>query len=169
MNNLENRNEPFFQFRKHNFKILQKMYHEYPKAGELFTFLVENMNERTNSLIVSQLALSTVLDCSVKTTYRATKYLIDNQYIKIIKSGSTNIYCVNADIVWTRSAEGLEYARFNSAVYVVVNEQEEVVKQEIKKSYEKHVNTSEKVKKIQPNKDFETEPNQFFMEQAGEL
>lgn len=169
MNNLSEKNEPFFQFRKHNFAILEKMYREYPKAGELFVFFVKNMNEKTNSLVISQESIGKVLQCSRMSTHRILKYLIDNQYIKIIKSGTTNIYCVNADIVWTQSPEGLKYAKFNSTIYVFEDEQEEIIKQEIKKSYEKHVNTSEKPKKIQPNKDFEAEPNHFFMEQTGEL
>lgn len=132
-------NPHFFQFRMHNFKLIRKLTSENKVAAELFFFLIENMVEGTNSFIVSQEALSQILDCSRMTIYRATKHLVEGRYIKILKSGVNSIYCVNADIVWTKRADDLYHARFNASVYLTSSEQDEVQRIKIKKSFEKIV------------------------------
>jgi hypothetical protein len=132
-------NPLFFQFRRHNFKMIRKLTSENKVAAELFFFLIENMLEFSNSVIVSQDALSEVLQCSRMTLHRATKYLIENKYVQVLKSGVNNVYCVNADIVWTKRADDLYHARFNTSVYLTSSEQDEEQRIKIKKSFEKIV------------------------------
>lgn len=132
-------NPLFYQFRKHNFKMIGKLIKENKLAAELFMFLVDNMQEKYNSLIVSQDALCEVLECGRTSIYNATKYLIENKYIQVLKSGVNNVYCVNADIVWTKRANDLYHARFNTAVYLTSSEQDEEQRIKIKKSFEKIV------------------------------
>lgn len=132
-------NAPFYQFRKHNFKLIRKLMDENITASKMFMFLVENMNEETNSFIVSQESLSVVLECGRTSVYNATKYLIDNKYVQVLKSGVNNVYCVNADIVWTKRANDLYHARFNTSVYLTSSEQDEEQRIKIKKSFEKIV------------------------------
>jgi hypothetical protein len=130
-------NAPFFQFRKHNFKFIRKLIDENLIASKMFMFLVENMNESTNSLVVSQESLCEVLECKRTSIYNATKHLIEEKYIQVLKSGSNNVYCVNADIVWTRRAAQLYHARFNTSIYLTSSEQDEEQKVKIKKTFEK--------------------------------
>ena len=132
-------NPPFFQFRKHNFKLIRQLNNLNPTALNLFLFLVEEMNETTNSLVVSQQALSEVLKCSRVTVHTATKYLVDGKYIQVLKSGVQNVYCVNADIIWTKKANQTFHARFNTSVYLTESEQEEEQRLSIKKRFEKHL------------------------------
>ena len=129
-------NAPFYQFRKHNFKLIRKLNENSPTAANLFLFLIENMNETTNSLVVSQEALSEVLSCTRKSVYNATKQLIDGKYIQVLKSGVNNVYCVNADIVWTKRADQIYHARFNTSVYLTSSEQEEIERLKIKSNFE---------------------------------
>jgi hypothetical protein len=133
-------NPPFFQFRKHNFKLIRKLTSENRIAAELFFFLVENMLESSNSVIVSQDALCEVLGVTKRSIYTATKHLIEGKYIQVLKSGVNNVYCVNADIVWTKRAGEIYHARFNASVYLTSTEQDEEQKVQIKKSFEKIVN-----------------------------
>lgn len=137
-------NPRFFQFRMHNFKLIRKLTSENKVAAELFFFLIENMAEGSNSFIVSQEALSQVLNCSRMTVYRATKHLVEEKYIQILKSGVNSIYCVNADIVWTKRHDDLYHARFNASVYLTSSEQDKEQKLKIMKGFEKIV-TVEKV------------------------
>ena len=148
-------NPPFFQFRKHNFKLIRKVTSENKVPAELFFFLVENMLETTNSFIVSQDALSEVLQVSKRTIYTATKHLVDNKYIQVLKSGVNNVYCVNADIVWTKRADNLYHAKFNASVYLTSSEQDEEQRIKIKKSFEKIVEVETvKNSKFETPKDF---------------
>ena len=94
-------NPPFFQFREHNFKLIRKLNEKSPTAANLF-FLVEHMDKRTNSLIVSQDALCEVLNASKKGIYNAIQQLVQGKYVQVLKMGVSNVYCINADIVWTK-------------------------------------------------------------------
>lgn len=132
-------NPLFFQFREHNFKLIRKLNEKSRIAANLFFFLVENMDKRTNSLIVSQEALSEVLGCTKMSVYTATKLLTTEKYVSILKSGVNNVYCVNADIVWTKRHDELYHARFNTAVYLTSSEQDEEQRIKIKKTFEKIV------------------------------
>jgi hypothetical protein len=132
-------NPPFFQFRKHNFKMIRKLMDENLIASKMFMFLVENMNELTNSLVVSQESLSEVLECGRTSIYNATKCLVDGSYLQVLKSGVNNVYCINADIVWTKKANQTFHARFNTSVYLTSSEQDEEQKTIIKKRFEKFV------------------------------
>ena len=139
-------NPPFFQFRKHNFKLIRKLMDENIIASKMLMFLIENMNEITNSLIVSQESLAEVLECGRTSIYNATKHLVDGKYIQLLKSGVNNVYCVNADIVWTKRADQIFHARFNTSVYLTSTEQDEEQKLELKKRFEKIIEI-DKVKK----------------------
>lgn len=141
-------NARFFQFRKHNFKLIRKLTSENRIAAELFFFLIENMLESSNSLIVSQDALSEVLNVTKRSVYSATKHLIEGKYIQVLKSGVNNVYCVNADIVWTKRAEQLYHARFNTSVYLTSSEQDEEQKMKIKKTFEKIIEVEPFKKKM---------------------
>lgn len=132
-------NLPFFQFRKHNFKLIRKLIGENIIASKMFMFLIENMNESTNSLVVSQESLSEVLECGRTSIYSATKHLVEGKYIEVLKSGVNNVYCINADIVWTKRATQSYHARFNTAVYLTSSEQDEEQKIKIKNTFEKIV------------------------------
>lgn len=142
-------NAPFFQFRKHNFKLIRTLNEKSPTAANLFFFLIENMNETTNSLVVSQDALSEVLEVTRKSVYNAIKHLVEGKYIQVLKSGVNNVYCINADIVWTKKANVLYHARFNTAVYLTSSEQDEEQKLDIKKRFEKIIEVEPFKKKLE--------------------
>lgn len=149
-------NAPFYQFRKHNFKLIRKLNVKSPTAANLFFFLIENMLEGYNSLVVSQDALCEVLEVSRMTLHRAIKVLVDEKYVQVLKSGVNNVYCVNADIVWTKRANDLYHARFNTAVYLTSSEQDEEQRIKIKKSFEKIVEVeSVKNNKFEPVEDID--------------
>jgi hypothetical protein len=58
------------------------------------------------------------------TIFRSIGYLKDKKAVDIVKSGSTNIYAVNAQIAWKADANGKKYALFNAAVYIAHSEQQ---------------------------------------------
>ena len=140
-------NPPFFQFREHNFKLIRKLNEKSPTAANLFFFLVENMDKRTNSLVVSQDALCEILNCTRMTVYNVVKLLVEEKYVQVLKIGVNNVYCINADIVWTKRADELYHARFNAAVYLTSSEQDNETKIKIKKNYEKFLGVEQPEKK----------------------
>ena len=68
--------------------------------GRLFMLMLELMDE-SNGLIASQTILASRLGVSRPTISSAVKYLQKHKYIAIYKSGNSNVYFLNASLVWT--------------------------------------------------------------------
>jgi hypothetical protein len=114
-------------------------------AARLFMFLVENMDNK-NAILISQKALEEALDVSIRSVQMAVKYLTDKEYIMVLKSGTSNVYCVNADIVWTQRADKKKFAKFEAKVYLTASEQnsETQAKIHLQTEYQKVATVKEK-------------------------
>ena len=60
--------------------------------------------DQENALIVSQETLSEYFGISKRTIIRQLNVLKEKGFIEIIKSGTANVYLVNANIAWTSYA-----------------------------------------------------------------
>lgn len=94
-----------------------------PSASVLLNFLLLNM-DTDNCLIVSGETIAEYLDWSLRTVRSKIKVLYDMNLIDILKSGNTNIYCVNASIAWSTYANKRQYAKFQARVMISKSEQE---------------------------------------------
>ena len=117
------KNPHFIQFVKAGYPAVKQLLREKPLAGNLFLWLVEYMDD-FNRLIVSYEALTEEFGKSRQTMSTAIKYLKDKKFLTVLKSGSSNIYCLNSNIVWQNNADKREYASFGVAVYVTKKEQQ---------------------------------------------
>lgn len=117
-------NNPFFQFYKHNFKLIRWMTKENPRALEIFLWLVEHMDGK-NAIVISQPALAQALKIHRSTIHRSITFLRKHECIAILKSGNTNIYAINADIVWQNTHENKKFALFDTKIYISWDEQDE--------------------------------------------
>jgi hypothetical protein len=112
----------FLAFTKSNFPAITKLSRDNPMASSVYLFFIENM-DNSNALIASYESMQEHFGKSRKTIYNAIKFLKKNNYLSIIKSGNMNVYCINAQIVWSQSQEKIQYAKFNATVYVSKKEQ----------------------------------------------
>jgi len=110
---------------------IRELLKEEPKAVNLFLFLTEHM-DNSNALIVSKETLSEHMDCSVRTITRQVKILKEKGFLQVLKSGPSNVYCVNANIAWTTSGSKREYARFRAEVLISRSEQQDLKESKIK-------------------------------------
>ncbi len=94
-----------------------------PKAGALFMFFLEHMDQE-NALLVSRETMSEILGWSVETIKRKIKVLKDLKFIDVLKSGTSNVYVINANIAWTTYGNKKDYAKFRASVLVSRTEQE---------------------------------------------
>lgn len=117
------KNPNFIQFVKDGYPAVKQLLREKPLAGNLFLWLIEYMDDY-NRLIVSYDALVEEFGKSRQTMSTAVKYLKDNKFLTVLKSGSSNIYCLNSNIVWQNKADKREYASFSCAVYITKKEQQ---------------------------------------------
>jgi transposase len=105
-------------------KIQNTLLDEYPTALKVFTWLIHSADKR-NAVIVSYEMMSSSLNLSIKTIYRAIAHLKERAYLTVLKSGNMNIYVLNDQIIWKDTANSKDkYSSFSAKVHVMVSEQE---------------------------------------------
>lgn len=93
-----------------------------PAAGVVLSLFTEYMSD-TNSLVMSFATMQELTGYSRAALGRATKTLVDNQFIQILKSGNANVYCVNAAAHWQVDAEKKKKCVFNATIVLSEKEQ----------------------------------------------
>lgn len=116
-------NDKFVQLYVDKLDLIIEMTSENPTAVKVFIWLLQHMDKR-NALVVSQESLGEAMGLHRTTIFRCTNYLREKKAVDIVKSGSTNIYAVNAQIAWKSDANGKRYALFDAAVYISAAEQD---------------------------------------------
>jgi hypothetical protein len=123
-------NDNFLQMYKDHIPVIRKVIKESPQAAEMLFWMMENMNDR-NALIVSQQALAEAMDCHRNTINNHIRYLKEMKAIYTLKSGSSNIYYLNKEIVWQDNAHNKRFGKFGATIVVAESEQEPDFKAEI--------------------------------------
>lgn len=120
-------NKDFVMYFRPFMDELTRMAGENYTAYKLFQFFCKNM-DGTNALVVSMNALSEIMDTSTKTVQRAVKYLKDNGWVCVMKSGTSNVYIVNPDVAWTSYADQKATCSFQANVILCGSENAEYLK-----------------------------------------
>jgi DNA-binding transcriptional ArsR family regulator len=121
---VETVNDNFVQLYVDKLDLIIEMTSENKTAVQIFVWLLKHMDKR-NALVVSQIALAEAFSITERSIRYAIAYLKEKKAITVLKSGSTNIYAVNAQIAWKADARGKKYAHFDAAVYIAASEQDE--------------------------------------------
>lgn len=119
------KNDNFYMvFKGKGSPLLRRLIGENHVAAQLFMYLSEEM-DRTNAVVASGKALASVLGVSEPTVSRAIKHLVENEYVAKFKSGGSNVFVANPDMVWNAWATGKDHCLFNnSKVLISQNEQD---------------------------------------------
>jgi hypothetical protein len=120
---LEKLNSNFVQLYIDKLDLIVQMTNENPNALKVFIWIIKHMDRR-NALVVSQTALAEAFGVSDRWIRYSIAYLKEKKALSVLKSGSTNIYAVNAQIAWKATANGKKHALFDAAVYISSAEQE---------------------------------------------
>jgi len=127
------KNPPFVQFTNPaGLEALELLAQAQPKALKLFMFLCKWMNKQ-NAVACSQTLLCEALNCSRPTVLRAVKFLHDNRYIGIAKMGTTNVYHLNADLVWSTGFNKKPMAEVQGTILLSLSDQEAQVREKVKR------------------------------------
>lgn len=116
------RNPHFFQFYKRNFSLVRFLVENNHSAAKLFFHIVEHM-DKSNALVISQVALCESLNMCRTKVWKSAKYLKDNKYLNVYKSGTSNIYVINCQLIWQQAHNRKKFAKFNASVYITESEQ----------------------------------------------
>lgn len=132
-------NKDFVMYFRPFMDELTKMAGENYTAYRIFQFFCKNM-DGTNALIVSMNALGEIMNLSRQTISKAIKYLSDNGWVCIMKSGTSNVYIVNPDVAWTAYADQKATCSFKADVILSGTENAEYLKNPKATSHYKRIN-----------------------------
>lgn len=156
----EQKNRDFIQLYRDHIDDVAKLARDNGKAYDLFMLLVKHM-DGTNALAVSNIALSELLQVTTRTVQQAVKYLKDNGWVCVLKSGTSNVYIVNPDVAWTSYGNQKQYCKFQANVLLSSSENAEYLKNPNATTHFKTVD-NEFMKSVQEKqKQFEKEYEMF--------
>lgn len=114
----------FYQVNKDNSEYLRSCLKENPKALELLFFIFDHM-DKYNAVICSYKVFQEALGMGQATVARAIKYLKEHGFLYVYKTGTSNVYVANKDLVWNSWGNNVEYCEFPANIVLSKSEQEE--------------------------------------------
>lgn len=117
------KNPDFVQYSRKSMQDLSFLQLKSGLAGAIFTYISMKMGY-DNKLLISQETLAEIFDVNRVSVSKAIKLLIDSKFLTVLKSGNSNIYCLNANVVWTTDNNMREFAEFRTAVVISKKEQQ---------------------------------------------
>ena len=157
-------NKDFVMYFRPFMDELTKMAGENYTAYKIFQFLCKNM-DGGNALVISMNALSEIMDISRQTISKSIKYLKENGWICVLKSGTSNVYIVNPSVAWTSYADQKSTCSFQANVILCGSENSEYLKNPKATNHYKTVNSEfihavkERKEENNNNGETETSPN----------
>lgn len=115
-------NRDFVQFYRSQLHAVADLGRADPLALAVWLWIVERMG-RDNALVCSMAPLVEYFQRSRQTISKKVGILLSKGYLGIAKSGTTNIYLANADLVWTSNAAKRRTAEFRANVVLSESEQ----------------------------------------------
>ncbi len=116
----------FVQFNRDMYKAEDWLMSKSPIAYRIFKFLINNMDGH-NAVICSYKVIQEYFGISQVTVSRAIKLLKDKKYIEVYKSGTSNVYAINKQIVWNSWGTNFNYAKFGANIVISETEQESLI------------------------------------------
>lgn len=114
----EAKNGDFVQFSRQYMKnIAQISKNSNQTTLELFMFICEHM-DGYNSLMASYQVFMDYTGRSKATIQRSIKWLYDNGFLDILKSGTSNVYIINQNVAWTSYANQKKYCKFAGNILI---------------------------------------------------
>lgn len=123
----DNENRNFVQLGRQYLAEWRKLIRKKPLAAELLMFLIEKTTSHvggTNAVVCSYAVLQEITGFGRSSVASALKVLREENWIQIIKIGTTHAYAVNEKVAWRGAANGREYAVFSATVIGAKSEQD---------------------------------------------
>ena len=117
----------FYQVNKDNSEYLRSCLKENPKALEVLFFIFDHM-DKYNAVVCSYKVFQEALGMSKATVQRSVAYLKEHGFLYVYKTGTSNVYVANKDLVWNSWGNNVEYCEFPANMILSASEQENRLK-----------------------------------------
>lgn len=134
--------QKFYQINQEQSHHFTTLISKNPKAAAILNFIFEKM-DKSNALICSYKIFQARFEISQATVARSIKYLQDNGFIHVMKSGTSNVYVANPNLVWKTYGKNAKYCEFPANIILDFDEQEQAYKDMFKTAM--HTEIVEKV------------------------
>lgn len=119
-------NAGFVQVSKMYIAEMKDLARHAPAAHNVLWTLIQEMNKQ-NSIMISVPSIAKLTGMSTATVKRGIALLREQQWMEVLKVGTSNVYRVNASVVWQDRADG-KWAAFDTRVVANWDEQDEITK-----------------------------------------
>ena len=102
-------------------------------------------------------ALTEIMGLSRVSLSKRVKYLKDNGWIEVLKSGTSNVYIVNPDVTWSSYANQKKYCKFSANILLSSSENAEYLKNREASSHYKTIN-NDFIEHVRANKEKVNQP-----------
>lgn len=116
-------NNDFVKSIKEHLDEMKKLSMKSPPAHTVLLTLIQQMG-KLNAVVISIDALCKLSDLSVSTVKRAIGVLREENWVTVVKIGTTSIYRVNSDLLWQDRPDG-KWAAFSANVIIDFEDQDE--------------------------------------------
>jgi hypothetical protein len=113
----------FYQVNKDNSAYLRSCLKENPKALEVLFFIFDHM-DKYNAVVCSYKVFQEALGMSKATIQRSVAYLKEHGFLYVYKTGASNVYVANKELVWNSWGNNVQYCEFPANVVLSASEQE---------------------------------------------
>ena len=117
----------FYQVNRERSADLMWLLNTNANAYKILLFLFDHM-DKYNAVMCSYQVLQEVLGLGRTTTSTAVKFLKEHGFVHVYKSGTSNVYVANPDLVWNSWGSNVQYSEFPANVILSASEQEERAK-----------------------------------------
>ena len=117
----------FYQVNKEHSEDLMWLLNKNPNAYKILLFLCDHM-DKYNAVMCSYQVFQEYFSIGRTTASNAIKLLKEYGFIYIYKSGTSNVYVANPDLVWNSWGNNMQYCEFPANIILSASEQEERTK-----------------------------------------
>jgi Fe2+ or Zn2+ uptake regulation protein len=113
----EKKNKNFVMMYREHMPEMRWLMQKNGKAASILNFIIEHMDNK-NALMASNAVFADYFDISTKTVQRCIKFLYDNGFVDILKSGTSNVYIVNHNVAWCSWDNQKKYSQFDGKILI---------------------------------------------------
>jgi len=122
----------FVQLYRDYMPMLRRLMLINPMSANIFLYLAEKMEEGTNAIACSHKVFEEAFGVSRQTISTAVKELRELEFLQIYKMGTTNVYTMNANVVWSSATDKRAFATFNAKIIITASEQDKAIIKKIR-------------------------------------
>lgn len=123
----------FIQLNNGHQKELRALAKENVNSFLILSFFMEHMNG-LNAIMCSYQVIQEALNIKRTTASNAVKLLAERGFIYIKRSGRSNVYILNDDLVWKSWGKNTQYCEFPANVVLTMSEQSDTEKAKLKEN-----------------------------------